>query len=63
MDKCQKSFEELKMYLTSPPLLSPSKQGETLSLYLAVPLTAVSSVLIREEDGIQLPVYYTSKAF
>ena len=62
-DKCQKSFEELKMYLTSPPLLSPSKQGEPLSLYLAVSPTVVSSALIREEDGVQLPVYYTSKAF
>ena len=51
------------MYLTSPPLLSPSKQGETLSLYLAVFPTTVSSALIREESSVQLPVYYTSKAF
>jgi hypothetical protein len=62
-DECQKSFEELKLYLTSPPLLSPSQQGETLSLYLAVSPTAVSSALIREDGGTQLPVYYTSKAF
>jgi hypothetical protein len=62
-DKCQKSFEELKVYLTSPPLLSPSQQGETLSLYLVVSLTAVSSALIREEGGTQLLVYYTSKVF
>uniref|UniRef100_A0A2N9F5Z7 Uncharacterized protein n=1 Tax=Fagus sylvatica TaxID=28930 RepID=A0A2N9F5Z7_FAGSY len=62
-DECQKSFEELKVYLTSPPLLSPSQQGEALSLYLAVSPTAVSSALIREDEGIQLPVYYTSKAF
>uniref|UniRef100_A0A2N9IJZ2 Uncharacterized protein n=1 Tax=Fagus sylvatica TaxID=28930 RepID=A0A2N9IJZ2_FAGSY len=62
-DKCQKSFEELKLYLTSPPLLSPSQQGEALSLYLAVSPTAVSSTLIREDGGTQLPVYYTSKAF
>uniref|UniRef100_A0A2N9GJY4 Uncharacterized protein n=1 Tax=Fagus sylvatica TaxID=28930 RepID=A0A2N9GJY4_FAGSY len=34
-DKCQKSFEELKQYLTSPPLLSPSQQGETLSFILS----------------------------
>jgi hypothetical protein len=51
------------MYLTSSPLLSPSKQGELLSLYLAVSPTAVSSALIREENGVQLPAYYTSKAF
>uniref|UniRef100_A0A2N9G648 Uncharacterized protein n=1 Tax=Fagus sylvatica TaxID=28930 RepID=A0A2N9G648_FAGSY len=62
-DECQKSFEELKRYLTSPPLLSPSQQGEALSLYLAVSLTTVSSALIREDEGTQLPVYYTSKAF
>uniref|UniRef100_A0A2N9H9Y5 Uncharacterized protein n=1 Tax=Fagus sylvatica TaxID=28930 RepID=A0A2N9H9Y5_FAGSY len=41
-DDCQKAFEELKRYLTSPPLLSPSQQGETLSLYLAVSPTAVT---------------------
>uniref|UniRef100_A0A2N9H4D6 RNase H type-1 domain-containing protein n=1 Tax=Fagus sylvatica TaxID=28930 RepID=A0A2N9H4D6_FAGSY len=50
-DDCQKAFEELKRYLTSPPLLSPSQQGETLSLYLAVSPTAVSSALIREDEG------------
>ncbi|XP_074328487.1 uncharacterized protein LOC141666399 [Apium graveolens] len=35
--------------------------GETLVLYLAVSDFAVSAVLVREEDGIQLPVYYVSK--
>ena len=45
----------------TPPLLSPSKQGEELHLYLAVSPTAVSSALIREEDGRQLPVYYTGR--
>jgi hypothetical protein len=48
-DECQQAFEELKKYLTEPPLLSPSKQGEELYLYLAVSPTAVSSALIREE--------------
>ena len=61
-NECHKSFEELKMYLTSPTLLSPSQQGEAFSLYLAVSPMAVSSALIREDGGTQLPVYYTSKA-
>uniref|UniRef100_A0A2N9G2A0 Reverse transcriptase domain-containing protein n=1 Tax=Fagus sylvatica TaxID=28930 RepID=A0A2N9G2A0_FAGSY len=61
-DECQQAFEELKKYLTEPPLLSLSKQGEELYLYLAVSLTAVSSALIREEERRQLPVYYTSRA-
>jgi hypothetical protein len=29
---------------------------------VAVSLTVVSSALIREEDKVQLPVYYTSRA-
>jgi hypothetical protein len=62
-DECQKSLEELKKYLNSPPLLSSFVQGEHLSLYLAISLTAVNSALIRDENGVQLPVYYTSKAF
>ena len=50
-DECQKSFEELKLYLTSPPLLSLSQQDKALSLYLAISPTAVSSTLIREDGG------------
>ena len=48
MAKCQQAFENLKAYLSSPPLLSPSKPEEELFLYLVVPLTAISAVLIRE---------------
>ncbi|KAL5562066.1 hypothetical protein UlMin_031813 [Ulmus minor] len=59
---CEEALQELKRYLTSPPLLSKPKDGEPLSIYLAVSDTAVSSVLIREEDGKQLPVYYVSKS-
>ena len=57
------AFESLKQYLMTPPLLSPSKIGEDIILYLAVSQTAVSSTLIREEHKIQKPVYYTSQAF
>ena len=35
--------------------------GELLYLYLAVADEAVSSVLVREENNRQRPVYYTSK--
>ncbi|KAL5578497.1 hypothetical protein UlMin_020196 [Ulmus minor] len=37
-------------------------QGESLILYLAVSKGAVSSALIREEEGVQWPIYYTSKS-
>ena len=34
--ECQQAFEELKAYLSAPPLLSPSQQGEEIFYYLAV---------------------------
>ena len=51
-DEYQKAFQDLKTYLTTVPLLSPSIPGEELYLYLVVSLHAVSSTLIREERKI-----------
>ena len=62
MDECQRAFQDLKMYLIAAPLLSPSVMGEELFLYLTVTPHAVSSALIREEEKVQKPVYYTSRA-
>ena len=62
-EECETAFLELKHYLSNPPLLSPSKEGEDLFLYLAVSVIAVSTALIREENRVQLPVYYVSQAF
>ena len=62
-DECQQTFENLKVYISSPLLLSPSKPGEELYLYLAVSQVAVSAALVREEDGSQKPVYFTSRMF
>ena len=55
------SAEDLKAYLCSPPLLSPSKPREELFLYLAVSSAAVSAALIREENKVQRPVYYANQ--
>ena len=61
-DECQTTFNDLKAYLSSPLLLSPSMPGEDLYLYLAVSQAAVSAALVREEDGSQKLVYFTSRA-
>ena len=53
----------MKAYLSVSPLLSPSQLGEELFLYLAVSPAAVSTALIREEEKVQKPVYYASRAF
>ena len=63
IDECKEAFQDLKRYLSNPPLLSPSKEGENLYLYLAVSTTVMSAALIREEAKKQLPVYYVSQAF
>ena len=59
--ECQQAFEELKAYLSAPPLLSPLQPGEELFLYLVVSPVAVSTALIREEEKVQKPVYYASR--
>ncbi|KAL5555866.1 hypothetical protein UlMin_038102 [Ulmus minor] len=59
---CEQSFQELKSYLGKHPLLSKPHEGDSLILYLAVSKGAVSSALVREEDGVQWPIYYTSKS-
>ena len=56
--ECQQAFEDVKVYLSSPPLVCPSKPREELFLCLAVSLVAVSAALVR----VQKPVYYTSRA-
>ena len=63
MDECQKAFEDLKKYLSSPPLLSPSMPGEELYLYIVVSQAVVSTALVRDEGGSQQPVYFISRAF
>ncbi|GKV07135.1 hypothetical protein SLEP1_g18937 [Rubroshorea leprosula] len=56
--ECQAAFEELKSYLSSPPLLTKAIDGEILYLYLGISGEAISSVLVREEAKQQKPIYY-----
>ena len=62
-DECQKAFEDLKKYLSSLPLLSPSVLGEELYLYIAVSQATVSAVLVRNDGRSQRLVYFVSRAF
>ena len=58
--ECQQAFEDLKTYLSSSPLLSPSKLREVLFLYLAVSPATVSVALVIKENWVQKPMYFTS---
>ena len=62
MADCKQSFQDLKSYLDKPPLLSKPHEGDSLILYLAVSKGAISSALVREKDGDQWPICYTSKS-
>ena len=63
-EECQKAFEKIKEYLTSPPVLKPPRQGKPLILYLALEENAMGTVLAQEgPEGIEHAVYYLSKKF
>ena len=61
-EKCVVAFQQLKEYLSRPPIMSSPKVDEVLFAYLAIAYYAVSFVLIRVDSGIQQPVYYVSKS-
>ena len=57
------AFQQLKEYLSRPPIMSSLKVDEVLFAYLAIASYAISFFLIRVDSGIQWPVYYVSKSF
>ena len=67
--KCEETFSALKTYLSPPPpppppppiMVSPI-EGELLTLYLAVSDFSTSTVLVRDKDRVQHPVYYCNRA-
>ncbi|XP_034711358.1 uncharacterized protein LOC117933893 [Vitis riparia] len=60
---CQRAFEEIKRYLSQPPILSSPQPGKRLYMYLVVTDWAVSAVLLRSlSPRDQRPVYFISKA-
>ena len=61
-EECAVAFQQLKEYLSQLPIMSSPEVDEVLFAYLAVASHIVSFVLIREDSGIQRPVYYVSKS-
>jgi len=61
-NKCEAAFLKLKGYLATPPVLCKPRQGVPLRLYFAVTKWAISSVLVQEQDHVQRPIYFVSKA-
>ena len=61
-EECKIAFEELKEYLSQPPILSWPEKEEVLFAYIVVACHAMSLVLVRIEAGLQKSIYYVSKS-
>ena len=61
-DECVVAFQQLKQYLSRPPIMSSPVMDEVLFAYIAVAFYTISFVLIWVDSGIQRPVYYVSKS-
>src|SRR6266498_3070993 len=63
----QQAFDELKKFLTNPPVLVPPMPEEPLLLYVAARSDVVSTTIVveRQEEGhiqkVQRPVYFVSE--
>jgi hypothetical protein len=66
-DEADQALEELKTFLTTPPVMVPPAPKKTLLLYISASTQVVSSVFVveRSEEGhqypVQRPVYYVSE--
>ena len=49
-DNASKAFQELKDFLTPPPVLTAPEDGEVLLLYIAATTNVVSTILVVERD-------------
>jgi len=61
-DECEAAFIKLKEYLATPSVLCKPVASVPLRLYFAVTERAISSVVVQEQDQIQKPIYFVSKA-
>ena len=61
-EECALTFQQLKEYLSRPPIMSSPLTDEMLFSYITIASPIVSLLLIRVDIGVQRPVYYVSKS-
>ena len=61
IEECEEEFWDLKKYLVSPPILSCPDPREDLYLYLNISEHVVSAVMLKNQEGVQRPIYYINK--
>ena len=66
-EEADTAFEQLKLFLTKPPIMTAPRPNETLLVYIAATSRVVSTAIVveREETGhaykVQRPVYFISE--
>ncbi|XP_050907804.1 uncharacterized protein LOC127121318, partial [Lathyrus oleraceus] len=62
---CQKAFDNIKEYLSEPPILSPPVEGRPLIMYLTVLEDSMGCVLGQQDESgkKEFAIYYLSKKF
>ena len=66
-EEADTAFEQLKLFLTRPPIMTAPRPDETLLIYIAATSCVVSTAIVveREEAGhaykVQHPVYFISE--
>ena len=56
-----KGVDEIKQYLTSPPVLVPPQKHKLFKLYLSADEHAIRSALIQEFEGKERVIYFISR--
>ncbi|KAK1683690.1 hypothetical protein QYE76_044538 [Lolium multiflorum] len=56
-----RAFDEIKEYLTKPPVLVPPQQDRPFYIYLSVADTSIASVVVQVYDGLEKVVFYLSR--
>jgi ribonuclease HI len=59
--KQKETFEELKRYLSTPPVVRAPKAGKPFRLYVASEDKVIGAVLTQEEDGKEYIITYLSR--
>ncbi|GAU24437.1 hypothetical protein TSUD_364210 [Trifolium subterraneum] len=62
-DKCEEAFQQLKVFLASPSILTRPQLGSPLYLYLIVSKNSMCSALVQDIKGEERPVYFVSRIF
>src|SRR4051812_9415848 len=58
----QQAFDQIKAYLTKPPILLPPNRIKSMKLYIAASGSTIGSMLAQEDDNVvERAIYYLSR--